>query len=73
MIRFKNNNNNDVGIAQVDGSSLTLGTLLKASGKKMILLKTLNSEIVHLMQDPENHAQVSRTYSLRPNKGVPPG
>lgn len=73
MILFKNNNNNDVGIAQVDSSSLTLGPLLKASGKKMILLKTLNSEIVHLMQDPENHAQVSRTYSLRPNKGVPPG
>lgn len=38
----------------------------------MILLKTLDSEIVHLMQDPENHARVSRTYSLRPIKGVPP-
>ena len=73
MIGFKNNNNDNVGIAQVDGSSLTLGPLLKASAKKMILLKTLNSEIVHLMQDPENHARVSRTYSLRPNKGVPPG
>lgn len=34
MIGFKNNNNDNVGIAQVDGSSLTLGRLLKASGQK---------------------------------------
>ena len=33
MIWFDNNNNN-VGIGQVDGSSLTLGPLLKASGQK---------------------------------------
>ena len=33
MIWFKNNNNN-VGIAQVDGSSLTLGPLLKASDQR---------------------------------------
>ena len=34
IIWFKNNSNNNVGIAQVDGSSLTLGPLLKASGQK---------------------------------------